>query len=196
MRMKAKSKLTENCFTDSSWSYRDSDFDVWLPKKQPEQEGEITVIVRDKYQTFLEMAQEYIGTTDPEKIKPHCLTLPMVEEMIEKHSADLQTLGHSNFFFVENEDGSVSIAGVYRGDPRWNAFVYGIDRGFRRIADLRLLVRNLDASKFEDLEPVLNFDSRIAKLEKAVFGKKKLRDGRTLSEHVSQNPGFLLGDGK
>lgn len=164
IQMRAPAKLTKDCLAGSSWYYRDSDLDAWLPKKQPAQEGKVTVIIRDKEQTLLEMAQEYLGTTDPEKIKPYCLTLPMAEKMIEERSAELRTDGYANFFFVEtgNEEEPVSVADVDRGDPRWYANVRRLGSDDRWHADRRLLVCNLDTKTLGGLEPVLDFDSDLS----------------------------------
>ncbi len=138
--MKTKSKLTKNCFKDF-W-YRDSDFDTLLPKEQPAREGEITVHTLGKEMTFLEMAQAFLGTQDPNEIKKHCLTLPMIEEMIATRENELETTGWANFAFVENKDGGVSVADVYRyGDVRpWRAGVYELASGNRWCADYRLMV--------------------------------------------------------
>lgn len=164
IQMKAPTKLTKNCFTRSSWYYRDSDLDAWLPKKQPAQEGKVMVIIRDKEQTFLEMAQQYLGTTDPEKIKPYCLTLPMAEKMVEERSAELRTDDYTNFFFVEtgNEEEPVSVARVYRDGPRWYASVDRLGSDRRWHAGPRLLVCNLDTKTLGGLEPVLDFDSDLS----------------------------------
>lgn len=153
--LSAPAKATKNCFVGSNWLHRDSDFDSWLPKTQPAQQGEITVITRDKEQTFLEMAQEYLGTTDPEKIKPYCLTLPMVEKMIEERREELCTEGWANFFFVETgkEEEPVSVAHVRRDAPGWSADVGRFGDDGRWHAGPRLLVRNLDASKLGNSGP-------------------------------------------
>lgn len=151
MNMKSPAKLTENCFKDF-W-YRDSDFDHWLPKKQPAQEGEITVLTLGKQMTFLEMAQEFLGTQDPKEIKKYCLTLPMIEEMVKNHSVELDTNGYGNFAFVDNGDpdgeNPVSVAHVYRGDGArpWYAYVYELANSACWRADDRLMVCNLDTKK-------------------------------------------------
>ncbi len=152
--MKIKSKPTKDCFKDF-W-YRDSDFDNLLPKTQPAQEGEITVLTPGKEMTFLEMAQEFLGTQDPEKIKKYCLTLPMVEEIIATRENELETTGYANFFFVENKDGGVSVAGVFRrgvGRP-WDARVDELADVYRWYADDRLVVCNLETRPLGTSDPV------------------------------------------
>lgn len=170
IQLTAPEKNTKDCFKD--FVYRDSDFDALLPKKQPEQSGAVSVIIRDKNQTFLEMAQEYLGTQDPHKIKQYCLTLPMVEKLIEEHSNELRTDGYANFFFVEtgNEDNPVSVACVDRGDSRWCAHVSWLGYDCRWDAAFRLLVRNLDTRVLSDTRTLVLGDftaleKRVADLE-------------------------------
>lgn len=162
MKITALSKKTKDCFT--TYRYRDSDFDTWLPKIQPALDGEITVIILDSEMTFLEMAQKHFGTQDPEIIKRHALTLPMVEELVEKYSNELNTDGYGNFFFVEtgSEDNPVSVGNGNRGVRGWNVGVYRLDNGHRWSAGNRLLVRNLRI-----LEPseTLSLEQRIKAIE-------------------------------
>lgn len=178
--IKAPAKKTKDCFKD--FEYRDSDLNAWLPKEQPATEGEVTVIERTKEQTFLEMAQEYLGTTDTKQIAKHALTLPMVEKLIENADANgLRTDGYHNFFFVEDNDGGVSVASVDRGDSRWfayvdrhgsrwHAFVFRLGLGGRWYTDYRLLIRNLDAKTLGRSGPVSDLEERVARLEKWVEG--------------------------
>ena len=58
-----------------------------------------------------------------------------------------RTDGWDNLYFVENEDGSVSVGSVDCGGRDWRASVFRLDYGNRWYAGLRLLIRNLDASK-------------------------------------------------
>ena len=146
MKITAPAKLTKHCFKD--FAYRNSNIDVWLPEKQPKQSGEVTVIVRTKDQTFIEMAEQYIGSSDPAILKKHTLTLPMVEKLIQDAEANgLCTDGWGNFFFVEDKDDGVSVARVNRDGSRWYADVHRLGRDRRWDAGIRLLVRNVDASK-------------------------------------------------
>ncbi len=86
------------------------------------------------------------------KERGHTMTLPQIEEMVEAtergEDTGLVTNGYSNFAFVENEDGSVSVARVARdGDDRpWRALSALADSR-RWYADNRLMVCNLDPSK-------------------------------------------------
>ena len=150
--MKTSQKLTTDCFKD--FGYRNSDIDKWLPKEHPAQDCEITIIKPETDMTFLEMAQKYLGTTDPKEIKKHCLTLPMVEEMIKNADTNgMVTNGYGNFFFTEDGDGSVSVGHVDRVGSRWGARVFRLDYGGRWGADDRLLVCNLSgASTLEPLD--------------------------------------------
>lgn len=176
IQLTAPKKNTKDCFMD--FAYRDSDFDALLPKKQPEQSGAVSVIIRDKDQTFLEMAQEYLGTQDPHKIKQYCLTLPMVEKLIEEHSDELRTDGYANFFFVEtgNDKDPVSVAIVSRVTSGWYAGARRLGRGRRWFADFRLLVANLDTSTLGNSDPVLG---DFTALEKRVADLEAWRDGIT-----------------
>lgn len=147
MKITTSQKKTSECFKD--FYYRVSYIDSWLPKTQQKCEGDVSVITLDKPMTFLEMAQEYLGSTDVEVIKKHTLTLPMVEELISKHKDSLNTDGYGNLFFVESEDG-VSVGFVYRDSRDWNAHVYRLDDGYRWSAGNRLLVRNLGTLESSD----------------------------------------------
>ncbi len=154
----APAKATKDCFTDF---YRDPSLDTLLPKEQPAQSGDITTIKLNKEQTFLEMAQEYLGTTDPKKIEKHCLTLPMVEKIIAEYPNELHTNGRLNFFFVKSKDG-VSVVDAARGYQRWGAVVYRLKDSYHwRVGDI-FLVRNLGHSESSDS---LSLESRVAELE-------------------------------
>jgi len=153
MKLSAPQKKTKDCFKDFAW--RDSDIDARLPITQKAQKGEVSVIQLETEMTFLEMAQKYIGSTDPKEIKKHTLTLPMVEEMINNHSDQLRTDGWGNLAFVEDSDGSVSGLDVGRGGGRWGAGVRRLDSGYRWDAVSRLLLRNSDTLKLSPSDPVL-----------------------------------------
>lgn len=145
--MKAPKKLTKDCFKD--FAYRDSSFDSLLPKVQPAQEGEITVLQLPHDMTFKEMATHFFGSDDITVIKKHVLTLPMVEKMIAERENELETMGWGNFAFMENKDGSVSVAYVPRyGIGRsWYAYVLVLAYGLRWDAGVRLIVSNLESKK-------------------------------------------------
>ena len=154
-------KKTKKCFIGSRYVYRDSDFDGWLPKNQPDVDAcIITTLAPIKDWTFAEAAAAIldigVGTDIALMGKlliehGHTITLPQVEEMVEKTERNEKTGiridGWGNFFFVENEDGTVSVGFVIRGERAWRADVFRLGRGPRWGADGRLLVRNLDASK-------------------------------------------------
>ena len=80
------------------------------------------------------------------------MTLAQAEAMVEateskSGNTGMRTDGWANWFFVENKDGSVSVAFVVRDVSGWFASVDRLGLGLRWYADFRLLVRNLDASK-------------------------------------------------
>lgn len=142
-KITAKAKATKDCFKD--FYYRDSYLNKWLPKEQPAREGEVTVLSLDKEMTFLEMAEHFLGTKDPAEIKKYTLTLPMVEKLVENAEANgLRIDGWGNFFFVENADGSVSVANVNRNASQWNVNVNELADSYRWHADNRLMVWQLD----------------------------------------------------
>lgn len=169
MNIKAPKKNTKDCFKD--FYYRDSNFDAWLPKVQPARAGDVTVLELTKEMTFLEMAEHFLGTTDPKEIRKHALTLPMVEKMVESADTNgMHTNGYGNFFFVENEDGSVSVGRVGRGvgDRRCRADVYELSDGDRWRADFRLVVCNLDTRNLETSVPVSDLEARISTIEEVL----------------------------
>ncbi|MFZ1075205.1 MAG: hypothetical protein WAN50_02430 [Minisyncoccia bacterium] len=155
-------KPTKKCFTASRYAYRDSDFDGWLPKEQPEAAAcTITTLTPSRDATFAQWAAFVLGVpadTSIEKLaallieRGHTMTLAQAEAMVEATESKpgntgMRTDGWANWFFVEDKNGSVSVAGVNRGDSRWNADVSRLGNDDRWDADDRLLVRNLDASK-------------------------------------------------
>lgn len=194
MKITAQTKLTKDCFKD--FSYRDSDFDNWLPKGQPAMSGEVSVKILGKAMTFLEMAQEYLGTTDIEKIKKHTLTLPMVEEMVKNNASELDTKGYANFFFVESDAFlSVSVGRVHRGGRGWRAGVLSLGDGTRWDAGDRLFLRNFGTLEHSDT-PALS--EAIAIVEKAGYEvtwptlSKKLQNFAS-KYRCGDKPGYFEG---
>jgi hypothetical protein len=155
-------KPTKKCFTGSRYAYRDSDFDGWLPKEQPEAAAcTIATLTPSRDATFAQWAAFVLGVpadTSIEKLaallkeRGHTMTLSQAEAMVEateskSGNTGMRTDGWANWFFVEDKNGSVSVAHVSRGDSRWLARVRRLGNDRRWRADFRLLVRNLDASK-------------------------------------------------
>ncbi len=157
-------KKTAKCFSDSRYAYRDTDFDNWLPKNQPNADAcVITTLAPSRDWTFAEVAATVLGIggvgTDIKLLgealieNGHTMTLAQTEEMVEKTEAGektgMKTDGYGNFCFVETSDpkNPVSVGSVYRVRREWRADVVRLDFGFRWVAVNRLLVRNLDASK-------------------------------------------------
>ena len=166
-------KETSECFVGKNWGYRDSDFDNWLPMFQPSQESTVSVVKLERAMTFREMAKEYLGSDDIEVIKKHTLTLPMFEELVKNAEENgFETSGCGNFGFVENADGSVSVACVRRGGPRWHSVVVRLDHGYAFDAGRRLLVCNLDTKTLKPLAPVSDLESRIEKIEQILANHK------------------------
>jgi hypothetical protein len=152
------SMKTKNCL--KNFAYRDDSIDNLLPETQPDLKGKVTVHTLGKSMTFIEMAQEFIGSTNVEEIKKHTLSLPMVEKMIAEREDELENTGWGNFAFVENADGSVSVLHFVLFDGRWSAYVNRLGCGDGWLAENRLLLRNSDASE------TLYLEERVARLEK------------------------------
>ncbi|MFA5942240.1 MAG: hypothetical protein WC798_01020 [Candidatus Paceibacterota bacterium] len=161
-----KEKKTKKCFTGSRWTYRDSDFDNWLPADQPNADAcTITTLAPSREWTFIEAAVAVLGiigidtNTDVATIgeylikQGHTMTLAEAEEMVEKteksEETGMRTDGYGNFFFIEtgNPKNPVSVGYVSRDGRGWGAGVRSLGRGYRWSADYRLLVRNLDTQK-------------------------------------------------
>lgn len=155
-------KPTKKCFTGSRYAYRDSDFDGWLPKEQPEATAcTITTLTPSRDATFAQWAAFALGVPEDTSIEKlaallkergHTMTLAQAEAMVEateskSGNTGMRTDGWANWFFVEDKNGSVSVAGVGRGGSRWDAGVDWLGGDDRWDAGDRLLVRNLDASK-------------------------------------------------
>ena len=181
--MKTKSKATKDCFTSDKFYYRDSDFDNWLPKIQPAKEGTVTVHQLPQEMTFKEMAIHFLGSDDIETIKKHTLTLPMVEEMIKTRESELETTGWGNLFFVENEDGSVSVAYVFRydDDRHWDAFVYELGYDYRWYAGYRLVLCNSDSRANSDSQVIYSYTYDLGNLETWKHVLNLLKHGVTVT---------------
>ena len=150
-------KKTAECFRKSCWSYRDSDFDSWLPAEQLATKAQSISAHRFATQsTFIEMARAALKV-DPDfpiegltiLLFRHVLTLPQLEQLVDKQESGvdvgLRTDGYTNFAFVENSEGGVSVAGVDRDVAGWGGGVYRLDRDVRWDRVGRLLLSNSDA---------------------------------------------------
>ncbi len=156
-------KKTRKCFVGSRYTYRDNDFDNWLPANQPSADAcVITTLASEQDWTFAEAAAKVLGVGAGTNIillgkalieNGHIMTLAQAEEMIEANehgeNTGMHRDGRGNFFFVETEDENnpVSVGGVGRVERAWVAYVGWLVSGDRWDAGGRLLVRNLDASK-------------------------------------------------
>ena len=156
-------KPTKECFPKPRYVYRDNDFDNWLHANQPKTDDcVISTLAFTKGWTFVEAAAKVLGIGADSGIKTlgkaliencYTMTLAQAERMVDKtergDKTEMHTNGYGNFFFVEtgNEDDPVSVGFVDRGGGDWCAHIYSLDFGLRWVADFRLLVRNLDASK-------------------------------------------------
>ncbi len=153
-------KKTGKCLTGKRWAYRDGDIDRWLPGQQPAQTAcsvGIYQLQNPQGTTFREMASATLavgpGTSldllgKALKEQGRTFTLSAIEQLVERQESGedvgLRTDGWANLFFVEDEDGSVSVLSVRRHDGRWHAHVRQLDNGHRWRAGYRLLLRNSD----------------------------------------------------
>lgn len=148
-------KKTADCFTNRKrYTYRDSDLDNWLPKNQKEQMGANFLVQELNQQaTFLQAVQEYLGMqgdvatlSQQLKIRNCITTLPTIESLIGQQEiggdVGLRTDGYTNFFFVEDKDGSVSVVFALRFGGRWDVRVFRLDFGLLWIVGCRFFFRN------------------------------------------------------
>lgn len=157
-------KKTSKCLVGPRYhTSRDADIDRWLPAVQPKADACIvTTLAPSRSARFTEWAVALPGITADvtdfalisTQLKANGYTfksLVQLEEMVEaserSEPTGMRTDGWGNFGFVENADGSVSVAAVHRVDPRWDSHVSRFDYGPAIVADYRLLVCNLDATK-------------------------------------------------
>lgn len=148
-------KRKANCFVDKyRYYYRDGNLVNWLPETQAEQSAtSFSVNELLKKSTFKAMAEEIVGEKgNIKKIsqilisRKHTTSLPAIESLIERQdggeNVGLQTDGRSNFFFVENVDGGVSVIYMFRADVQWFVHVFRLGNGRRWYAGDRVFVRN------------------------------------------------------
>lgn len=154
-------KKTKKCFTGSRYYYRDSDLDRWLPANQPKCDAcVISTLAPTEDVTFAQWSASILGVaTDTPvetlanllKERGYVMTLAQVEAMVDAtergETTGLRTDNWGNFFFVEDNDGGVSVGYVDRDDRDWDAHVDRLGSGGRWRAGDRILVRNLDTSK-------------------------------------------------
>lgn len=148
-------KHTKDCFTNKARYYhRDQELDNWLPKKwEARSEGKMTVWQFLKELTFIEMAQNLLKTkeSDVKKLSKllkdgnHTFTLPEIEALIERQEGGedvgFLTNSYANFFFVEDNDGNVSVVDARRRARRWRVYVSRLDDGARWRVGRRLFSR-------------------------------------------------------
>lgn len=154
-----KSESTSRCLTSKLWNYRDSDFDIYLPAKQPNTEKcSVSVYRLDMPMTFTEMAcvATDVSTETPIdqlglllKQRGLTLTLKQLEVLVEKQESGIdvgiRTDSWATFAFIENKDGSVSVGLVSRYVGGWRGDLLPLGRGRRWRVDRRLLLRNSDS---------------------------------------------------
>jgi len=136
-------KKTSDCFLGSRYYYRDPDLDNWLPKMEPSgKEGQLTIYQLEKELSFKGVAQAILGVDEASLNnlakgfidRGHVVVLPQIELLIERTDAGentgLRTDGRINFFFVENEEGGVSVISVcLYDDKRFSVCIYRLNDG-------------------------------------------------------------------
>lgn len=150
-----KAKNTATCFTNQArYYYHDGDLDKFLPKVQPVQpESQLTVCELTEVAIFKEMAESVLGVSRDINTLSKLLkdrgcttTLTAIEALIERQenveNVGLLTNGWANFFFVENEDESVSVVFVLRFARLWSVSPFSLGRGRGWGVGSHLFVRN------------------------------------------------------
>lgn len=158
-----KGKKTASCFING-WSSRDSDFDRYLDKNQPNA-GPCVVsaaVAVSKSWRVVEAVRAFPGapqTDDTVELgfwairSGHTLTLPQIEELRKRarrsRKTGLRTDTWSSLFLVETGDleNPVSVVNVVHEERDWIADISRLDVEHEWGADNQLFIRNLDASK-------------------------------------------------
>jgi len=154
-----KTYLVKDTFKDKSIAWRDSDLDNYLAKELPMLPKARSISYSDLTRgiTFKEIAKEFIGSDDIEKVKPHCFSLQEIEKMLVKKDKQLLTNGYSNIFFVESNGKVFGLRADWRGDwsgRGWYVRVRRFDNGLGWFAGYRFFSRNLDSGKLGSLDSV------------------------------------------
>ena len=150
-------KKTSKCFTGALYVHRDFDFNTWLPAKQsPTMASIVTTLASSRDWTFIQAAALVLGVSTETSVitlgnllkeRGHTMTLVQAEDMVERteraEKTGLLTDGGTNFFFVEDEDGRISVGRVVREVRGWGTYVYSL--GSRGVwgYDNRFLISNL-----------------------------------------------------
>jgi hypothetical protein len=148
-------KKTNDCFTSKSrYCYRDDDLDNWLPENQPEQiESKFSVMKIKKSATFKQVVESFLEIKGDIKLlsqalkeRGHTTTLPVIESLIERQEGGedvlLRTDGWASFFFVEDDEGGVSVVRVRRLGRQWYVGVYTLGSVDVWCDDLRFFFRD------------------------------------------------------
>lgn len=156
-------KKTAECFPIGNRYYSRNNFDRWLPVNQPDADAcSITAIGFTSGWTLKEAVSIVVGSgvnasfqmLGRELVESgHIVTLPQVEEMIERTVRGENTgvrSNHGNLFFVEtgNKSNPVSVGYFSRSDDMlWGTGAARLDDVRRWNFNDSLLIRNLRASK-------------------------------------------------
>ena len=159
---KLPSKPTVQCFAGPQYGLRSVNLNRWLLPYQPGTPGCIvTTLMPNREAMEVEWVAALLGvpvdtpvrlTAKFLKEREYAMSLAQVEDMVERTRRGLRTGmptdGYSSFFFVENKEGGIEMAGVYRDESkiRW-CLRFSLNRDIHWHRNHRLLVPNLDASK-------------------------------------------------
>jgi len=152
-----KTLKTEDIFKKGDlFDYIDPNISL-LPNTFKEKKGTYTSVELGKPMTFAEMESQ----------KPEILTLGDVYHAIT--SGQCLEDGWSNFFFVRNNEGNVSVVCVARHDGQWFVHVYRLDYAHRWNAASRVFLRNYSVGHSEsgsvDILNLRALKKQVAKLE-------------------------------
>ncbi|MFA6408097.1 MAG: hypothetical protein WCW36_01295 [Candidatus Paceibacterota bacterium] len=161
-----KEKETFRCFT-AGFARRDAKFDYWLSKSQPAAGlcaitvcippiGGLSFADSIRWLPGVEQVGDIVVLGRSLIASGYTMVLPQVEAMVKK-TRNGEYIGFcvsshgSNFFLVETGDPEepVSIGCILCDTRDWCADIVRLGRGNCWDANDRLLVRNLDLSKFE-----------------------------------------------
>lgn len=147
------SKETAKCFTDEHYVYCDGDFSRWLRPVQPRADAcTVTALTSAQDADFVEWARMILASPIPDhsleaQIKRSgyaIASLPQIEEIVAVTERGIdtgvRTDGWGNFFFLENEEGGISVGQIRCLACGWEPTIFRFRRRGRWYG--HFLVRN------------------------------------------------------
>ncbi len=153
-------KKTIDCFSGTPFSRRrDPNITRWLPRNQSDA-GACTIATAASSgdATYMEWTAAFLGVPANTSLgiiyghlkeRHHILTLPQLEKMAQSawpdSNASMVDDGWSNFGFVENTDGSISVVDLQRDGSRswWKNYIYNFDYPVDWTPSVRYLIPNI-----------------------------------------------------